>query len=70
MACPGLRWVLRHAIVPALVVSLILPGTAGTAAGPLLIDDFGNGISAGSVFAGFATLFLSHFPGNVATTAS
>jgi len=47
MACPGLRWVLRHAIVPALVVSLILPGTAGTAAGPLLIDDFGNGISAG-----------------------
>jgi hypothetical protein len=47
MACTGFRWVFRHAVVPALVLSLTLPGTTGNAAGPLLIDDFVNGVSAG-----------------------
>ena len=47
MACPGFRRVFRLAVVPALVLSLILPGTAGNAAGPLLIDEFAKGLSAG-----------------------
>jgi len=47
MDCPGFRWIFRHAVVPALVLSLTLPGTTGNAAGPLLIDDFVNGVSAG-----------------------
>ena len=47
MECPGFRWIFRHAVVPALGLSVILAGTAGIAADPLLIDDFGGGISAG-----------------------
>ncbi len=47
MACPLFRRIIRHAVVPALVLSVILAGTAGNAAGPLLIDDFAKGISAG-----------------------
>jgi len=47
MACPLFRRIFRHAVVPALVLSVILAGTAGNAAGPLLIDDFAKGISAG-----------------------
>jgi hypothetical protein len=47
MDCPGFRWIFRHAVVPALVLSMFLAGTAGNAAGPLLIDDFAKGISAG-----------------------
>lgn len=41
------RGVFRHAVVLAFVLSLILAVPAGIAAGPLLIDDFANGLSAG-----------------------
>ena len=42
-----LRGVLRHAVVPVFVLAVTLAGAAGNAAGPLLIDDFANGLSAG-----------------------
>jgi len=47
MACPMFRRIFLHSVVPALVLSVVLAGTAGNAAGPLLIDDFAKGISAG-----------------------
>jgi hypothetical protein len=39
--------IFRHAVVLAIVSSVTLAGTAGIAAGPLLIDDFAKGLSAG-----------------------
>ena len=41
------RWLFRRAVVPLFVLSVTMLGTAGIAAGPLLIDDFGKGLSAG-----------------------
>lgn len=41
------RRILRHAVVLASLLPATLAGAAGNAAGPLLIDDFGKGISAG-----------------------
>ena len=37
----------RRAAVPLFVLSVTLLGTSGIAAGPLLIDDFGKGLSGG-----------------------
>jgi len=42
-----LRRGFRRAVAPALVLSFLLRGGAGLAAGPLLIDDFARGPSAG-----------------------
>ena len=47
MACPMFRRISRHAVLLSFVLSVTLAGTAGNAAGPLLIDDFAKGISAG-----------------------
>jgi Protein of unknown function (DUF3047) len=41
------RWPSRRAAVPLFVLSVTLLGTSGIAAGPLLIDDFGKGLSGG-----------------------
>jgi len=41
------RWPSRCAAVPLFVLSVTLLGTSGIAAGPLLIDDFGKGLSGG-----------------------
>ena len=41
------RGLFRRAVVPMFVLSVTLLGTAGIAAGPLLIDDFSKGLSAG-----------------------
>ena len=41
------RGLSSRAVVPLFVLSVTMLGTAGIAAGPLLIDDFGKGLSAG-----------------------
>ena len=41
------RCLIRCAVVPVFAFSVILMGTMGLSAGPLLIDDFGKGLSAG-----------------------
>jgi len=41
------RGLFRRAVVPLFVLSVTLLGTSGIAAGPLLIDDFGKGLSEG-----------------------
>ena len=41
------RGLFRRAVVPLFVLPVTLLGTSGIAAGPLLIDDFGKGLSAG-----------------------
>ena len=47
MVCLMSRRIPRHAAVLSFVLSVTLAGTAGIAAGPLLIDDFAKGLSAG-----------------------
>jgi len=41
------RCLIRCAVVPVFALSVILMDTMGFSAGPLLIDDFGKGLSAG-----------------------
>ncbi|MGZ8441249.1 MAG: DUF3047 domain-containing protein [Candidatus Deferrimicrobiaceae bacterium] len=43
--CPMVRGVFRHAVLLAFVLSVTLGVPAGIAAGTLLIDDFGKGLS-------------------------
>jgi len=47
------RGLSSRAVVPLFVLSVTLLGTSGIAAGPLLIDDFGKGLSAGWEKKGF-----------------